>query len=150
MKNRLLSLLTICLMLGACAPTVVTRGNMISDSRFKDIVAGTSSRADVEQKWGPPTTASTLDPNTWYYIGETTAQKGVFAPEVQKRRLIRVKFSDKDIVAEVTDMDPKLAENIDPVDRRTPTAGREFTVFQQFVGNLGKFNSDKSKDSQGK
>jgi outer membrane protein assembly factor BamE (lipoprotein component of BamABCDE complex) len=135
-----LALLTLC----ACAPTVETRGNMISDNKFKEVQAGTSTRADVQQKWGPPTTISTLDPNVWYYIGETDAQEGVFAAEVEKRRLIRVTFTGDDKVAEVTDMNPKLARNVKPVDRTTPTAGREFTVFQQFVGNLGKFNSDKA------
>jgi outer membrane protein assembly factor BamE (lipoprotein component of BamABCDE complex) len=135
-------ILALVLLLAACAPTIETRGNLVSDTKFKEIQAMTSSRADVEQKWGPPTTYSTLDPNTWYYIGETTAQEGVFAPEVEKRRLIRVKFDASDKVTEIAEIDPKKGKDIDPVDRRTPTAGREYTVFQQFIGNLGKFNKD--------
>ena len=43
-------------------------------------------------------------------------------------------------------VDPKLAQNVDIVTRKTPTAGKEFTAVQQFVGNLGKFNkADKAK-----
>ena len=39
-------------------------------------------------------------------------------------------------------LDPEQGREVDFVDRRTPTAGREFTAFEQFVGNLGKFNSN--------
>lgn len=142
-KNLLLAVFA--LVLNACAPTIETRGNIISDAKLKEVQVYVSSRAEVEQKWGPPSSVSTLDPNTWYYIGETSAQNGVFAPKVQKRRIVRVKFSPGDLVTEVTDMDTKLSRDIEPSERKTPTAGKEYTMFQQFIGNLGKFNSDKSK-----
>lgn len=138
-------LLAITLFLAACAPTVETRGNLVSDTKFGEIVQGISTRDDVTRKWGPPTTVSPLDPNTWYYIGETTAQSGVFEAEVTRRRMIRVRFDAADTAVEIADLDPKLARDIEPVDRKTPTAGKEFTAFQQFVSNLGKFNTDKKK-----
>jgi outer membrane protein assembly factor BamE (lipoprotein component of BamABCDE complex) len=133
--------------LSACSPTIATRGNMISAAKFQQVKPQTSSRADVLQAWGPPTTTSPFDPNVWYYIGETTAQAGIFEPEVQKRRMIRVKFDtgNNDTVVEVADLDPKQAQNIDIVSRTTPTAGKEFTAVQQFVGNLGKFNQEAPK-----
>ena len=134
------------LLLSACSPIVETRGNLISDLKYAEIQPMVSTRADVSQKWGPPTVVSTLDPNTWYYIGETTAQKGIYAPAVQKRRMICVKFDPAtDTVASLADIDPKTAKNIDPVDRKTPTAGKEYTVLQQFIGNLGKYNTDTTK-----
>jgi outer membrane protein assembly factor BamE (lipoprotein component of BamABCDE complex) len=143
MKTRIATAFTALLLLAACAPTVETRGNIVSETNFKQVTTDASTRADVEQKWGPPTTVSTLDPNTWYYIGETTAQEGVFEAKVTKRRLIRVRFDASDKVVEISDLDPRLAKDIRPVDRTTPTAGKEYTVLQQFVGNLGKFNTDK-------
>lgn len=135
------------LALAGCTPTVATRGNLISQTKFQLVQPLTSTRADVVQSWGPPTATSPFDQNVWYYIGETTSQKGIFAPEVEKRRMIRVKFdpADNDTVAEVADIDPRLAKEIDLVDRTTPTAGKEFTVLQQFVGNLGKYNQDKTQ-----
>ena len=138
--TKTLAITATALSLAACAPTIETRGNLISDTKFAQIEAHSSTRADVQQKWGPPTTYSTLDPNTWYYIGERTAQEGVFAPEVEKRRMIRVKFDYDDTVKEVTELDTAQAQEVNLVERRTPTAGKEYTAFQQFVGNLGKFN----------
>lgn len=135
------------LAMSACTPTVVTRGNMVSQTKFQQIQPNVSTRADVVQYWGPPTTTSSFDPNVWYYIGETTAQKGVFAPEVEKRRMIRIKFdpANNDTVLEVADLDPSQAKDIALVSRTTPTAGKGFTVLQQFVGNLGKYNTDAGK-----
>ena len=137
------------LTLAACSPTVITRGNLLSDSQLQKIEAQKSTRADVMQAWGPPTVAPLFEPDTWYYIGERTSQKGVFAPEVQKRRMVRIKFSpaNNDTVVAVEDLDPKLAENITPVSKTTPAAGKDFTFMQQFIGNIGKYNpaSDKKK-----
>jgi outer membrane protein assembly factor BamE (lipoprotein component of BamABCDE complex) len=129
----------------ACSPIIATRGNLISDSKFKEVRAQSATRADVEQKWGPPTTVSTLNPNVWYYIGETTSQSGIFAPKVDKRRMVRVTFDAMDTVTEVADIDPKLAREVEMVDRKTPTAGKEFTVLQQMIGNVGKFNTGTEK-----
>ena len=141
---EILTITALALALAACSPTITTRGNLVSATKFDLIKPNTSTRADVVQSWGPPTATSSFDPNVWYYIGETTAQKGVFAPEVEVRRMIRVKFdtNNNDTVTEVTDLDTTQAKNIDIVDRTTPTAGKEFTVLQQFIGNLGKYNTD--------
>lgn len=149
MRMRLanIAVLFVALALGACTPTVVARGNLLTDSQFKQVQADKSTRADVVQAWGPPTVTSPFDPNIWYYIGEKTSQKGIFAPEVEKRRMVRVKFNptNNDTVVEVAELDPKMAQNIDPVSRTTPTAGKEFTFMQQFIGNIGKYNPDTAK-----
>lgn len=135
------------LVLGACTPTVATRGNLLTDNQFKQVQAQKSTRADVVQAWGPPTVAPAFDPNIWYYIGEQTSQRGIFAPQVDKRRLVRITFSkdNNDTVVEVADIDPSLAENISPVSQTTPAAGKEYTFVQQFIGNLGKYNPSTDK-----
>ena len=148
MKNSSVKFAVImALALGACSPTVVTRGNLISPAKFQQVQPGISTRADVAQLWGPPTTTSPFDQNIWYYIGETTAQKGIFAPEVEKRRMIRVKFDPigNDTVVEVADIDPKQAKDVQLVSRTPSTAGKEFTILQQFIGNLGKYNASPDK-----
>lgn len=134
----------VALVLSACTPTVATRGNLISPTKFQQVQAQTSTRSDVIKFWGPPTTISTFDSNVWYYIGETTSQRGIFAPEVDKRRLIRVKFNpaNNDTVVDIADLDPKQAKEVALVSRTTPSAGKEFTAVQQFIGNIGKYNTN--------
>ncbi len=138
------------LLLGACTPTVATRGNLLTDTQFQQVQAQKSTRADVMQAWGPPTVAPLFEPDTWYYIGEKTSQRGIFAPEVEKRRMVRVKFSpaNNDTVVEVADLDTKLAESVSPVSQTTPAAGKDFTFMQQFIGNIGKYNPSTDKKPQ--
>jgi outer membrane protein assembly factor BamE (lipoprotein component of BamABCDE complex) len=131
------------LLSAACSPIVTTRGNLLSKNKIAQIQPAASTKADVESFWGPPTTVASFDPNIWYYIGETTTQSGIFEPEVEKRQVIRVTFDETDKVAEVALLDNKLARDIEFVDRKTQTAGKEYTVVQQFIGNLGKFNKEK-------
>ncbi|HEX2751957.1 MAG TPA: outer membrane protein assembly factor BamE [Alphaproteobacteria bacterium] len=138
------------LQISACTPTVETRGNLLSPTKIEQVEVSQSIRADVERIWGPPTTVSPFNPNIWYYIGETTSQQGVFEAKVEQRQIVQVTFDDSNTVTEIAVIDPEQAREVDFIDRRTPTAGREFTAFQQFVGNLGKFNSniDNSKRSK--
>ncbi len=135
--------------LSACTPNVATHGNMLSQSKLKQITAGNSTRADVESYWGPPTTVAPFDNNTWYYIGETDTQEGVFAPKLDKRQMIKVTFDATDHVTGVTVLDNKLAQNVEFQSRVTPTAGKQYTAAQQFIGDLGKFNKDDKKQSSG-
>lgn len=128
------------LSLAACSPTIANRGNLISDNSFAQVEAKKSTRDDVTHAWGTPTTVSSFDDNTWYYIGETTEQTGIFAPKVTKRRLVRVRF-DGDTVASVEDVDPSKAQDVAIVGRTTPNAGKEFTAVQQLIGNIGRYNS---------
>jgi len=130
------------LQITACTPIVETRGNLLSPTKLAQVEVNQSIRADVERVWGPPTTVSPFNPNVWYYIGETTSQKGVFEAEVEERQIVQVTFDDSNTVMEIAMIDPEQGRDIDFVDRRTPTAGREFTAFEQFVGNLGRFNKD--------
>jgi outer membrane protein assembly factor BamE (lipoprotein component of BamABCDE complex) len=146
MKKKLMPFLAL-LALAACTPTVATRGNLLTNDQLAKVQAETSTRADVVAAWGPPTTTAPFDQNTWYYIGERTAQKGIYAPEVEKRRIVRVRFSpeNNDTVVEVADIDPKLGKDVQPLSRTTPTAGKEYTILQQFIGNLGKYNTNAPK-----
>jgi outer membrane protein assembly factor BamE (lipoprotein component of BamABCDE complex) len=135
--------LMLCSLACACAPIVTSHGNLLTPSKLTQITPMTSTRVDVEQAWGPPTVVPAFDPNTWYYAGEVDKRTGIFAPKVDKRTVVKVTFDGSDTVTGVSVVDPKLAENITPVSRTTPSAGKEYTVVQQFIGNLGKFNKAK-------
>ena len=130
------------LAISACSPTVETRGNLIIQNKLADIQPDMSTRSDVELKWGPPTAVAAFDNKTWYYIGEQTETMGILKSEIKERRIIAVHFNDADIVTGVEPLDPAKGREISFVERKTPTAGKEFNVFQQLIGNVGRFNAD--------
>ncbi|MBI1216269.1 MAG: outer membrane protein assembly factor BamE [Alphaproteobacteria bacterium] len=140
-----LAALALCLTASGCSPMVSAHGNMLTPAKLSQVTPMTSTRADVEQAWGPPTLVPAFDPNTWYYVGEVDKRTGIFAPKVDKRTVVKVTFDGSDMVTDVSEVDPKLAEDVTPVSRTTPSAGKEYTAVQQFLGNLGKFNKKKGE-----
>ncbi len=145
MSFRLVPVLLSIAMISACTPTIATRGNLLPESKLALVQPASSSKADVERLWGSPSVAPAFDSAVWYYIGETTSQKGIYETQLKKRQIVKVTFDSKDMVASIEKVDPKSAREIEFVERKTPTAGKEFTALQQAVGNLGKFNTDGKK-----
>lgn len=128
----------------ACSPVVATRGNLIDDERFTQVAVGRSNVNDVARVFGSPTTVSTFDRRTWYYIGQRTEKVAFFDPEIVERRVIRIEFSDTGIVRQVEDLDLDDAQLVELVDRETPTLGRRMGVLEQLLGNFGRFNAPAS------
>jgi outer membrane protein assembly factor BamE (lipoprotein component of BamABCDE complex) len=144
MRFRLSAIILTGLLLGAgCKPVITTHGNMLSQNKVAQVKPMESTRADVQALLGPPTTVSTFDDKTWYYIGETDSREGIFDHDVAKRQMVKVTFDDQDHVTDVSLVDSTKVAEVEPSHRRTPTAGKEYTAVQQFVGNLGKFNKGK-------
>ena len=147
--------LGIFLLLGAifltgCTPARNTHGNLVSDVRYNQVHPYETTRYELRQIWGPPTAVAPFTGgDTWYYIGQKSEVMGIFKEEITDRRVIRVDFDTAGTVTQIAELDPGAGQDIDPVNRRTPTAGREFTILQQLVGNLGRFNKARTAGSGG-
>lgn len=128
--------------LSACTPTEAIRGNIVEDYRMAEIVPGVSSRTNVLQSLGSPTTVAPFDDNVWYYIGQKTEKRGIFDPKVVDEKVVVVAFNAEGIVSTLEEIQ---ADQIDVphVRRKTPTSGNEITVMEQLIGNVGRFNKGK-------
>lgn len=135
------------LAVSACSPSVATRGNLTDPDRLAEIKAGETRRDDVAGILGTPTSVGTFDPNVWYYIGQKTEKIAFFQPSVLERRVVIVHFDDAGVVSEVKQLDESNAQDIEVVDRTTPTAGREMGFLEQMLGNVGRFSA---KDAKGR
>lgn len=127
------------LALGACEQTVNVRGNMPQEEDLARLSPGVHTRNDVAQLLGSPSTVSTFQDSKWYYIGQKTTEFAFFAPEVLERKVVVVSFDEGGTLAETKTLSLADGQEIDPVDRETPTEGREITFLQQMFGNLGRF-----------
>lgn len=130
-----------------CAPTVVTRGNMTDPEAVASIKTGSTTRDEVASLLGTPTSVGTFDSNVWYYIGQKTEKIAFFKPEVLERRVVVVHFDDGGVVKDLKQLDAASGQDVEMVDRTTPTHGREMGFLEQMVGNFGRFSA---KDSKGK
>jgi outer membrane protein assembly factor BamE (lipoprotein component of BamABCDE complex) len=124
--------------LASCTPVVAKRGNTIDDDQLSQVVVGVSRREDVASVLGTPTQMGTFDDKVWYYIGQRTEQEAFFDPELKEQKIVTVEFTPEGVVSNVSKSGAEKARDITPVADRTPTYGKEITVMQQLLGNLGK------------
>ncbi|CAK0771105.1 Membrane protein SmpA [uncultured Gammaproteobacteria bacterium] len=142
LKTSLLALLT--LLAAACAQTLATRGNIVDDDRLAEVQVGQARKDDVASALGTPTAISTFDSNTWYYVGERTERVAFFKPDVLERKIVIVRFNQAGVVEKIDQMNQDQAQDVDFVDRQTPTAGKDLSFFEQMLGNVGRFGGKKA------
>jgi outer membrane protein assembly factor BamE (lipoprotein component of BamABCDE complex) len=149
MKNSRLLLLSAAALLVACEPTVANRGNILEPEALAQITPGTTTREEVAQKLGTPTSISTFDEKIWYYVGRQTEQYSFLAPEVLKQQAVEIDFNDKGIVTAAKNLDLSKAADASPVDRATPTFGQEQTIWRELLGDLSHPMPDLKNQTRG-
>jgi outer membrane protein assembly factor BamE (lipoprotein component of BamABCDE complex) len=127
--------------LAACAPQVDTRGNLPDPETVLEVQPGVHDRDQVATILGSPSTVATFEDDTWYYISRRTEKIAFFEPEVVDQQVLVVKFGQDGLVADMAVYGMEDGQVIEPVERTTPTSGREMTILQQLFGNIGRFNT---------
>lgn len=126
--------------LGGCDPHFNQRGFVPTPGSTEKLEVGTQSREDVVRLIGSPSAVSTFNPNVWYFISETQESYAFLKPEITQQKVIQITFNDSGRVAAIKNYDLAEARDIVMVQRITPTSGKELTVLEQIMGNVGKFN----------
>jgi outer membrane protein assembly factor BamE (lipoprotein component of BamABCDE complex) len=129
------------LVLAGCAPTVDQRGNLPEPAKLAEIKPGVTTKDAVSQLLGTPSTVSTFNDKTWYYISRRTEQVSFFNPELLDQQVVAVAFDDGGVVREVEHLSLADSRTVEPSTRVTPSAGRELGIFEQLIGNVGRFGS---------
>lgn len=140
----LLRLTALVLLVGvvACQTTVQNHGHRLDEERIERIRPGLSSRGDVAQLMGSPSTLASFDDRTWYYVGRRVEEQSFYNRDLAAQDVLRVRFDERGIVSGVDRFELADARAIEPVDDQTPTGGNELNIVQQFIGNIGRFNPD--------
>lgn len=138
--TKLTCLFLVALFFAACTPVQKIHGNIIEDKKVAQLEVNKSTQKDVIRILGTPTTTSTVDNQTWYYIGQKTAQTGLYKAEIEERRVIALDFDAEGLLINMSSLSEKDGQDVDVSARETPSSGRKFTIMQQLIGNLGRFN----------
>lgn len=132
---------TAAIFLTACAAEVHIRGNKVEDDVLAQIEPGRQSREQVVEMLGSPSSVAVFDSSTILYISQRTRTVTFHEPEVLSRTVVAFRFDERGIVQEIARLDLDDGRPVDPVDRTTPTPGRQFTLLQQLIGNFGRFET---------
>lgn len=136
--------------LAACAPTTSRHGFQTMDAAPKDVKVGEDTKSTVLERLGSPSVTSAFDQNTWYYVSQTTSRYTYHQPRVDERQVTMVVFDPaSEKVTEVKNMDLEDGKTFALNDRETPTRGRQMSVLEQLLGNVGRttgvFNEDRDR-----
>ncbi len=142
---RLLLLGTVLSGLGGCGvihifdPTLRQRGSMIEPDALRELIPGTSSRADAVALIGSPTARATFDDNTWIYISQVTSTRIGRTPGVTKQNVVILTFDQGGTLRGIAQRTRADSKSIDMASGATPSPGSEASFLQQLFGNVGKF-----------
>ena len=127
--------------LSSCAQPIDIHGNRISLKSFETIEPGKTTEQQVLEQLGKPVITQDYGPRSWIYVESKSQDTVLSGKKFLNRTIVRISFSEKGIATSVDiipydkEYNPKIAT------RKTPTAGQEITVFQQLIGNFGRFEN---------
>ncbi|MBM3564619.1 MAG: outer membrane protein assembly factor BamE [Alphaproteobacteria bacterium] len=132
----------------SCSPRIHKQGSEIDAERLAKVETGKTNRDQVLEILGSPSNSSTFGSEVWFYISQEVHATLFFRPEVHDRKVIAVAFDEGGVVSGIETFGIEDGRVVRPVDRVTPTTGHELTIFEQVLGNFGRF-SKKHKSQPG-
>ncbi len=117
------------------------RGNHVDADVIKELVPGTSTRADATSLLGSPTARGTFDDNIWIYISGTTRTRVGRLPGITAQDVTVLTFDQAGVLRDVKHLNQDDSIDVAVVSRATPSPGSEASFLQQLLGNVGKFST---------
>ena len=128
------------LVLFACSPKV-SNGGYVKEADFKEqIIAGQTTKDQVREKFGSPSSQSSFGNETWYYITNRQETYAFLKPEVVQQDVVCIKFDNAGVVSGIQSFNKNDGQSFDIAKRTTPTEGHTLGFFEQILGNIGRFN----------
>jgi outer membrane protein assembly factor BamE (lipoprotein component of BamABCDE complex) len=134
------SFILLCLAAVACSPIVDNRCYVKQGALRDKIVVGQTSKQEVLDQFGSPSSQSSFGAETWYYINVRKETVGFLKPEAVNQDITRVEFDTAGIATKVENYAQDATQDIKNVKRVTPTEGHSLGFIEQALGNVGRFN----------
>jgi outer membrane protein assembly factor BamE (lipoprotein component of BamABCDE complex) len=150
-SRRYLLLAAAALAAVACQPTVDYRGYQARSGDLAKVQVG-MPKVEVEALLGSPSTTASvaLQGDSYYYISSRVEQTAFLNPVETERQVFAVRFDANDQVVSFANYGIEDGQVVDFSTRKTPTKGKELTIVQQLLGNVGRFKGPgRTSSSQG-
>jgi outer membrane protein assembly factor BamE (lipoprotein component of BamABCDE complex) len=127
--------------LAACEPVYDTRGNLPDPDQVLQLQPGVDDRRQVTELLGSPSTVATFSDKTWYYISKRTKRISFWDPQVLDQQVLAIRFDNGGVISDMKLYGLEDARVVVPDPNSTPTSGKELTLLQQLLGNIGRFGN---------
>ncbi len=124
--------------MAGCSKIERSRGYVPDASDLAEITIGTDNKLSVRDSLGSPSTVGTFDDDAWYYIRSRHERMAFFEEEVVAREVVAIYFDDQDRVEDIAHYGLQDGMVVSYSTRKTPTRGRELTILEQLLGNVGR------------
>jgi outer membrane protein assembly factor BamE (lipoprotein component of BamABCDE complex) len=144
--HALLCAALVLLPLGGCAiprlfaPSHLRRGSLMDEDAIKQLVPGTSNRADATSVLGSPTAKATFDDNTWIYYSAVTSTRIGRTPGITQQRVLVLTFDAGGTLRSMQRLGDGDFKEVAMAPGATPSPGSEASFMQQLLGNVGRFS----------
>lgn len=125
------------LVLAGCTRIRDHQGYIVDETLVTAIQPGVDNRESVAGTLGRPTFVGQFDQRDWYYVSRDTRQLAFNMPRPSEQTVLHIRFDEAGNVASVERTGLELVANIDPSNEKTPTLGRERSLFDELFGNIG-------------
>ena len=130
----------------ACSTRLSVHGTELNPQKLSEIKSGEMSRREVQEILGSPSSKAVFDKESWYYVSSRTETFAFFEPKIKDRKVVIIRFDKKGIVSNVETLNLKDGRKVQIVERETPTKGKDFTIIEQLVGNIGSYTGKLNKE----
>ncbi len=141
-KIGLKPLVFLLLTLVSCTSYPEDHGYVMHQENLEKIAVGQTDKTGVTELLGSPSTKSDYGTEKWYYIGKKATATAFFDPTVTEQSVIALEFDKGGKVHNMQKYSLKDSVNIQPVQEVTRTEGSTPGLIEQFLGNMGRFNSE--------
>lgn len=138
--SRLFMALVATSVLSACNSIIDVRGNRPLPQSLDQIVPGKVTKSDVVALIGTPASTSLFSDDQWFYISSRFETWAFFQPVELDREVIEIDFDRAGTVSAVQRLGLDDGREVAMIPRETPAPGKELTVLEQILGNVGRYN----------
>lgn len=136
----LISAAVVAALLAGCAGRVETHGIPLDQDLVAKIRPGVHGKAEVARLLGSPSSTSLFTNEAWYYIGDQDETIAFLNRTVTDRKVMIVRFDGAGTVTGVEQFGLERSQDVELVERETPSFGESMSAVEQIIGNLGRFN----------
>jgi outer membrane protein assembly factor BamE (lipoprotein component of BamABCDE complex) len=129
--------------LAGCAKNESIIGYSFPDGYEQHLKVGRTSKDDVIQLLGAPTTESSYGEKTYYYISQRQYYKAFMEPVLEDQKVLALKFNKNDVLSAASQYDLNDYKSIEHDNSKTELRGNEMGVLEQMMHNVGRFGSKK-------